>query len=85
MEQMDIFDFMTDGDKYKPIESTDWKWTMANDYPKEKNGLKVFSCFACGGGSTIHSLLLAMVEKVQLLGLKMDIITKEEVMVQSVQ
>ena len=37
----------------KPIKSTDWKWTMANDYPKEKNGLKVFSCFACGGGSTM--------------------------------
>lgn len=32
--------------------STDWKWTMKNDYPK-KNGLKVFSCFACGGGSTM--------------------------------
>lgn len=32
--------------------STDWKWSMANDYP-EKNGLKVFSCFACGGGSTM--------------------------------
>ena len=32
--------------------STDWKWTMANDYP-QKNGLKVFSCFACGGGSTM--------------------------------
>lgn len=30
--------------------STDWKWTMANDYPKQTNGLKVFSCFACGGG-----------------------------------
>jgi hypothetical protein len=28
--------------------STDWKWNMATDYPK-KNGLKVFSCFACGG------------------------------------
>lgn len=33
--------------------STDWKWTMKDDYPKEKNGLKVFSCFACGGGSTM--------------------------------
>lgn len=53
MEQMDIFDFLDDGEKYKPIKSTDWKWTMANDYPKEKNGLKVFSCFACGGGSTM--------------------------------
>lgn len=53
MDQLDIFDLMPDGDKYKPIESTDWKWTMANDYPKKKNGLKVFSCFACGGGSTM--------------------------------
>lgn len=51
--QMDIFDVLPDGDKYKPKKSTDWKWTMANDYPKEKNGLKVFSCFACGGGSTM--------------------------------
>lgn len=53
MEQYSIFDFLPDGEKYKPIKSTDWKWTMANDYPKEKNGLKVFSCFACGGGSTM--------------------------------
>lgn len=35
-----------------PIVSTDWRWTFA-DYPKEKNGIKVFSCFACGGGSTM--------------------------------
>ena len=53
MNQMDIFDLMPDGEKFKPIKSTDWKWTMANDYPTEKNGLKVFSCFACGGGSTM--------------------------------
>lgn len=32
--------------------STDWKWEMSKDYP-QKNGLKVFSCFACGGGSTM--------------------------------
>ena len=32
--------------------STDWKWRFS-DYPKAKNGLKVFSCFACGGGSTM--------------------------------
>ena len=32
-------------------ESIDWKWSF-KDYP-EKNGLKVFSCFACGGGSTM--------------------------------
>jgi DNA (cytosine-5)-methyltransferase 1 len=55
MEQIDIFDMMPEdvAKQYKPIKSTDWKWTMANDYPKEKNGLKVFSCFACGGGSTM--------------------------------
>ena len=35
-----------------PKKSTDWKWSF-KDYPKEKNGLKVFSCFACGGGSTM--------------------------------
>ena len=52
MEQIDIFDIVPDGKQYKPIESTDWKWSFA-DYPKEKNGLKVFSCFACGGGSTM--------------------------------
>jgi len=44
MEQLNLF-----GGKVK---STDWKWTF-KDYPKEKNGLKVFSCFACGGGSTM--------------------------------
>ena len=27
-------------------------WKMSDGYPK-KNGLKVFSCFACGGGSTM--------------------------------
>lgn len=53
MDEYSIFDFIEDGDKYKPIKSTDWKWTMKDDYPKEKNGLKVFSCFACGGGSTM--------------------------------
>lgn len=37
---------------FKKEKSTDWKWTMANDY-QPKNGLKVFSCFACGGGSTM--------------------------------
>jgi DNA (cytosine-5)-methyltransferase 1 len=55
MDEITIFDLMPEEEakKYKPIKSTDWKWTMANDYPKEKNGLKVFSCFACGGGSTM--------------------------------
>ena len=53
-EQIDMYDMLGDeGLKYKPIKSTDWKWRMSKDYPTEKNGLKVFSCFACGGGSTM--------------------------------
>lgn len=52
--QVSLFDFLPadEAEKYKPIKSTDWKWTFS-DYPKEKNGLSVFSCFACGGGSTM--------------------------------
>ena len=55
METLSIFDCLPEeeAEKYKPKKSTDWKWTMAEDYPTEKNGLKVFSCFACGGGSTM--------------------------------
>lgn len=55
-EAMNIFDFLPDEEaqQFKPIKSTDWKWSMANDYPKEKNGLKVFSCFACGGGEILR-------------------------------
>lgn len=34
---------------FEKQKSSDWKWTMKYDYPKP-NGLKVFSCFACGGG-----------------------------------
>ena len=43
MEQLGMF---------QKEKSNDWKWAMATDYPKS-NGLKVFSCFACGGGSTM--------------------------------
>lgn len=54
MDDVSIFDFLPEEEAqlYKKQKSTDWKWTFA-DYPKEKNGLKVFSCFACGGGSTM--------------------------------
>ena len=54
-ENISIFDLLPteEAEKHKPKKSTDWKWTMAKDYPTEKNGLKVFSCFACGGGSTM--------------------------------
>lgn len=44
--QMELFD------EFKPIKSNDWKWNLADGYP-QTNGLKVFSCFACGGGSTM--------------------------------
>lgn len=54
--QYSIFDMLPDDDPmkiaYQPKKATDWKWSMAKDYPS-KNGLKVFSCFACGGGSTM--------------------------------
>lgn len=55
MDNFSLFDFLPEKEakQYRAIKSDDWKWTMANDYPKEKNGLKVFSCFACGGGSTM--------------------------------
>lgn len=54
MSELTLIDFLPEEEatKYRPIKSTDWKWSFA-DYPKEKNGLKVFSCFACGGGSTM--------------------------------
>lgn len=52
MKELSLFDFLDNAEDYKPIKSTDWKWTMANDYPP-KNSLKVFSTFACGGGSTM--------------------------------
>lgn len=38
-------------DGFEKEKSTDWKWSM-KDYPLE-NGLKVFSSFSCGGGSTM--------------------------------
>ena len=55
MDNFSLFDFLPEKEakQYRAIKSDDWKWTMANDYPKEKNGLKVFSCCACGGGSTM--------------------------------
>lgn len=54
ISQTTLFDLMTEEEQsiHKPKKSNDWKWTFS-DYPKEKNGLKVFSCFACGGGSTM--------------------------------
>ena len=54
IEEFNIFDFLPEeeAEAFRQKESTDWKWSFA-DYPYKKNGLKVFSCFACGGGSTM--------------------------------
>lgn len=30
-----------------------YEWNLADGYPAEKNGMRVFSCFSCGGGSTM--------------------------------
>lgn len=50
--QQSIFDlFGSEYDYFKEKSSDDWYWHL-KDYPKS-NGLKVFSCFACGGGSTM--------------------------------
>ncbi len=54
--QFTLFDILPDDDPTKNTfisqESTDWKWSLGGGYPPQ-NGLKVFSCFACGGGSTM--------------------------------
>lgn len=54
MSELTLYDFLPEKEaiKYKPVKSHDWKWKFC-DYPQNKNGLKVFSCFACGGGSTM--------------------------------
>ena len=51
--QQSLFDMLgSEFDYYKTQDSNnDWFWHL-KDYPKT-NGLKVFSCFACGGGSTM--------------------------------
>lgn len=46
-EELTMFDLLG-VDNLKPQKSTDWKWWMSKDYPV-KNGLTVFSLFACGG------------------------------------
>ena len=34
------------------IKTNEWHWNKATDYPPS-NGVRVFSCFACGGGSSM--------------------------------
>ena len=52
--QLSLLEYLSakEREKYSLIESDEWNWSF-KDYPKEKNGLKVFSCFACAGGSTM--------------------------------
>ena len=55
MEQLDIFSFLPkdQAEQYTKKVATDWKWSFS-DYPtRDKNALTAFSCFACGGGSTM--------------------------------
>ena len=52
MQQLDLFDKIGElNPNYRETESTEWKWSF-KDYP-ESQDIKVFSCFACGGGSTM--------------------------------
>jgi DNA (cytosine-5)-methyltransferase 1 len=52
MQQASMFDLLgSEYDDYKQKQSNDWKWYL-KDYPQKEN-IKVFSCFACGGGSTM--------------------------------
>ena len=48
MGQQSLFDLL--GDKYKAQKNNKWKLFTSKDYPKQSDGLAVFSCFACGGG-----------------------------------
>jgi hypothetical protein len=49
MEQYSLFD-LPGYEQYKPKESREWDWKLSDLAKVPKNGLKVFSCFACGGG-----------------------------------
>lgn len=61
---MNLFDFVQDESvaqaSFKTTEANDWRWSMATDYPKRKNGLTVFSCFACGGAAQWDTSLQAV-------------------------
>lgn len=52
MQQLDLFDMLGElNPNYRETDSNEWKWSF-KDYP-ETEDIKVFSCFACGGGSTM--------------------------------
>ena len=53
--EMTLFDAISgeEFNEYKQTASNDWDWALADGYTETKNGINVFSCFACGGGSTM--------------------------------
>lgn len=52
-KELSFFDLYEEFAQFKPKESREWDWGLADLQSVPKNGLKVFSCFACGGGSTM--------------------------------
>lgn len=52
MDQLNFFEALgAINPNLREHESNDWKWSF-KDYPDPRD-IKVFSCFACGGGSTM--------------------------------
>lgn len=52
-QQLALFDISDEFADMRPKESREWDWGLTDLLSVPKNGLKVFSCFACGGGSTM--------------------------------
>lgn len=50
--QQNLFDLLGDN-SFNEQKSNDYIWNLKDLDSVPKNGLKVFSCFACGGGSTM--------------------------------
>lgn len=53
MKNISLFDIHEELAHFKPKESREWDWKLSDLETIPKNGLKVFSTFACGGGSTM--------------------------------
>ena len=51
MNQVSLFDLLPEDDPmreaFAPKKSTDWKWSMKEDYPATKNGLKEIGRASC--------------------------------------
>lgn len=54
MNQVSLFDLLPEDDPmreaFAPKKSTDWKWSMKEDYPATKNGFKSILVFCLRGG-----------------------------------